>query len=294
VARKKGLGRGLQQLSREVQIPAALLGETVGGRQQSLEVPLSAIDPNPYQPRMDIPPESLRELVESIKRHGVVEPVLLRPRPDGRYELVAGQRRLLAAREAGLNAIPAVVKPLDDRDVLMLSLVENIQREDLNPVDEARAFQTLSGDFALTHEQIAGGVGRGRSYVTNSLRLLTLERAALKEVASGRLSRGQALALLAIPPERRAEVLKKIQSAGLTVRQIERLAQEPSPVAKPARKPAPADGHYKRVEGQLEDYLGTRVRIKRRGRGGNLDIDFASKEDLSRLLLLIVKRENPF
>jgi ParB family chromosome partitioning protein len=207
---------------------------------------------------------------------------------------VAGQRRLLAAREAGLNAIPAVVKPLDDRDVLMLSLVENIQREDLNPVDEARAFQTLSADFALTHEQIAGGVGRGRSYVTNSLRLLTLERAALKEVASGRLSRGQALALLAIPPERRAEVLKKIQSAGLTVRQIERLAQKPSPVAKPARKPAPADGHYKRVEGQLEDYLGTRVRIKRRGRGGNLDIDFASKEDLSRLLLLIVKRDNPF
>lgn len=294
MARKKGLGRGLQVLSREVQIPAALLGETVGGRPQPLEVPLSAIDPNPYQPRMDIPPESLRELVASVKQHGVVEPVLLRPRPDGRYQLVAGQRRLLAARAAGLNAIPAVVKQLDDRDVLMLSLVENLQREDLNPVDEARAFQTLSGDFALTHEQIAAGVGRGRSYVTNSLRLLTLDRAALKEAASGRLSRGQALALLAVPPERRSEVLRRILASGLTVRQIERLAQEPTLAAKPAQKSAAADGHYKRMEGQLEDYLGTRVRIKRRGRGGSVDVEFASAEDLSRLLLLIIKRENPF
>jgi len=293
VARKKGLGRGLQALSREVKIPSALLGESVGGRQQSLEVPLSAIDPNPYQPRVDIPPESLRELVESVKRHGVVEPVLLRPRPDGRYELVAGQRRLLAARQAGLKSLPAVVRPLDDRDVLMLSLVENLQREDLNPVDEARAFQALSAEFGLTHEQIAAGVGRGRSYVTNSLRLLTLERAALKEVAAGRLSRGQALALLALAPERRAEVLQRILSTGLTVRQIERLAQAPSAAAKPGRKSA-ADAHYRRAESELEDYLGTRVRIKRRGQGGNVDIEFTSGEDLSRLLLLIIKRENPF
>jgi ParB family chromosome partitioning protein len=291
--KKKALGRGLQALAKDVQIPGIALSEAVAKTRPPSEIPLSAISPNPFQPRAEVPLESLESLIDSIRRHGVMEPILVRPHAGGKYQLVAGQRRLLAAKEVGLRSIPAVVQELTDEQVLVLSLVENLQREDLNPADEARAFQTLHGRFGLTHEAIGDAVGRGRTYVTNSLRLLMLEKPALNSLAAGKIARGQALALLAVPHESRAEVLKLIERKGLTVRQIEELART-APKPKGSAKVHATNPHLERVARELEDALGTKVRVQPRKMGGDIVIAYESTADLNRLLRLLLKSERPF
>jgi ParB family transcriptional regulator, chromosome partitioning protein len=290
--KKKALGRGLQALAKDVQIPGVALSDAVGKTRPPSELPIAAIAPNPYQPRMEVPLESLETLIDSIRRHGVMEPILVRPKAAG-YELVAGQRRLLAAKEAGLSSIPAVVQDLTDEQVLVLSLVENLQREDLNPADEARAFQMLHGRFGLTHEEIGEAVGRGRTYVTNSLRLLVLEKPVLDALASGRLTRGQGLALLAVPHTSRADVMKLIEHKGLTVRQIEDFARH-APKLKDAVKQAAVNPHLERVAQELEESLGAKVRVQPRKKGGDIVIAYESTADLNRLLRLLLRRESPY
>lgn len=290
--KKKALGRGLQALARDVQIPGVALSESVMKTRPPSELPISSITPNRFQPRTEVPPEALQSLADSIKLHGVMEPILVRPATGGKYELVAGQRRLLAAKMVGLKSIPAVIQEMSDEQVLVLSLVENLQREDLNPADEARAFQMLSSRFGLTHEAIGEAVSKGRTYITNSLRLLMLEKPALDALASGRITRGQALALLACPQPSRMAALKQVLSKGMTVRQIEELAKtapKPHVKAKPEKS-----AHLERVASELEQALGTQVRIEPRKKGGEIVIAYASDADLNRLLRLLVKSENPY
>ena len=288
------MGRGLKQLTDEAGIPGVALGEDADKRKPPAELPLAAIDSNPYQPRAEISAESLKGLVDSIKEHGVVEPVVVRPVAGGRYQLVAGQRRLEAARRAGLEAIPAVVQDLTDEQVLVLSLVENLQREDLNPVDEARAFQLLASQFGFTHDGIARAVGRGRSYVSNSLRLLGLGKAAVSAIAEGRITRGQGVALLSVTAEERAKALAQALAGNLTVREIEQLARRTR--AKPPGNAAEAaeDPYIRGIVDRLEEILGARVRVKPRGKGGEIVIAYSSRADLNRILKIIQPTENPF
>ena len=276
-------------------MPSAALPPPTAARAAPTELLLSVIDPNPYQPRSESDAEALSGLVESVKQYGVVEPVVVRPSGSGRYQLVAGQRRYLAAREAGLSHIPALVRDLSDEDTLVISLVENLQREDLSPLDEARAFQLLSVRFNLTHEAVARAVGRTRSYVTNSLRLLSLEEPALGALQSGELSRGQALALLALPRPERKPALARIRRQKLSVRQVEEMAQRARRKERVAAGTAAiADPYLHRVVDELEGYLGTRVRVRRRGDGGELVISYSSPGDLNRLLRLLKPTENPY
>ena len=294
MAKKKGLGRGLKQLTDEAGIPGVALGESAPKGKPPAELPLFGIDSNPYQPRAEISAESLKSLAESIKEHGVVEPVVVRPVVGERYQLVAGQRRLEAARQAGLEAIPAVVHDLTDEQVLVLSLVENLQREDLNPVDEARAFQLLASQFNFTHDGIARAVGRGRSYVSNSLRLLGLGKAAIAAIAEGRITRGQGVALLAMQANERAKALAQALAGNLTVREIEQLARRsraksPKDSAKTAQDP-----YIRDIVDRLEEILGARVRVKSRGNSGEIVITYSSRKDLNRLLKILQPAENPF
>ncbi len=294
MAKKKGLGRGLQQLAGEVGIPAVPLGEAGAKRAAPAELALSAIDSNPYQPRAGVSAESLKSLVESIKEHGVVEPVVVRLLGSGRYQLVAGQRRLEAARQAGLDTIPAVVHDLTDEQVLVVSLVENLQREDLSPVDEARAFQLLSSQFSFTHEDIARAVGRGRSYVSNSLRLLGLGQSAIAAIAEGRITRGQAVALLAVPAKERDRALAQAIAGNMTVREIERLARRSRSRKPKAAADAVQDPYLRDIVARLEEIFGARVRVKSRGKGGEIVIEYSSRADLNRLLKIIQPAENPY
>ncbi len=275
-----------------MQIPGAALSESVMKTRPPSELTISSITPNRFQPRTEVAPESLQSLVDSIKLHGVMEPILVRPSTGGKYELVVGQRRLLAAKMVGLKSIPAVVQEMSDEQVLVLSLVENLQREDLNPADEARAFQTLSSRFGLTHEAIGEAVSKGRTYITNSLRLLMLEKPALDALASGRLTRGQALALLACPQPSRAAALKQALGKGMTVRQIEEMAKA-APKPKVKAKPEKS-AHLERVASELEQALGTRVRIEPKKKGGEVIIAYTSDADLNRIFRLLVNNENPY
>lgn len=294
MAKKKGLGRGLKQLTDEVGIPGVALGEPAAKRRPPAELPLSAIDSNPFQPRAEISAESLKSLVESIEHHGVVEPVLVRPIAGDRYQLVAGQRRLAAARQVGLATIPAVVQDLTDEQVLVLSLVENLQREDLSPVDEARAFQLLTSQFGFTHDGIARAVGRGRSYVSNSLRLLGLGKSAVAAMAEGRISRGQGVALLAIPASERAKALAQALAGNLTVREIEQIARRSRAKSPKDAAKAVEDPYIRDIVSRLEEILSARVRVKSRGKGGEIVISYSSHEDLNRLLKILQPTENPF
>ena len=294
MGKKKGLGRGLKQLTDEAGIPGVALGESASKRRPPAELPLAAIDSNPYQPRAEISAESLRSLVESIKEHGVVEPVLVRPVAGERYQLVAGQRRLAAARQAGLAAIPAVVQDLTDEQVLVLSLVENLQREDLSPVDEARAFQLLASQFGFTHDGIARAVGRGRSYVSNSLRLLGLGKAAIAAIAEGRITRGQGVALLAMQANERAKALAQALAGNLTVREIEQLARRSRAKSPKDSAKAAQDPYIRDIVDRLEEILGARVCVKPRGKGGEVVIAYSSRADLNRILKILQPTENPF
>jgi len=294
VAKKKGLGRGLKQLTDEVGIPGVALSEPSAKRRPPAELPLSAIDSNPYQPRAEISAESLKSLVESIKEHGVVEPVLVRPIAGDRYQLVAGQRRLAAARQVGLATIPAVVQDLTDEQVLVLSLVENLQREDLSPVDEARAFQLLTSQFNFTHDGIARAVGRGRSYISNSLRLLGLGKAAVAAIAERRITRGQGVALLSMPAKERTRALAQALAGNLTVREIEQLARRSRAKSPKDAAKTVEDPHIRDIVSRLEEIFSARVRVKSRGKGGEIVISYSSRKDLNRLLRILQPTEDPF
>ncbi len=276
-ARSFGLGRGLDAL-----IPQA------AGDRGATELPVDRISPNPHQPRGRFDDAQLSELAESIRTHGVLQPIVVRETVDGNHELIAGERRLRAARLAGLATIPAVVRDSSGGDQLQLALVENLQRSDLNPIEEAQAFQELTGRFGLSHEAVARQVGKSRVAVSNALRLLDLAPETQQAIAEGRITEGhgRALAALTVPELQRA-VLAVVLERHLSVRQTEELVRRKR--QEPPRRREPLSHDLADVEAQLRGVLATRVGISRTRRGGRLVIDFYSDEELDRIYAIITR-----
>lgn len=290
MVRRHGLGRGLEALIRSDGAPPAPRPEAPPAEASAqAELPVDAIDPNPEQPRRLFEPAELERLSESIRLHGVLQPVVVR-RAGERYELVVGERRWRAARAAGLATIPAVVADVAPAARLEVALVENVQRRDLNPIELALAFQGLS-DAGATQDQIGERVGLDRSSVANHLRLLELSRDLQQDLESGRISMGHAKALLQIPnPERRRHVRDRIVAEGMSVRQAEAMAREAAgPSRRTARSAAAAAGarlgpDLMRVVDLLRDRLKTRVRIAGSAERGRIEIEYFGSEDLDRIV----------
>ena len=279
MARKRALGKGLEAL-----IPP-------GSAQGILELPLDRIGPNPRQPRTRFAKQELRELAESIKRHGLLQPLLVVATPDG-YQLVAGDRRLQASRLAGLRAVPALVRQAGEQASLEMALIENLQRENLNPLEEAEGFRQLADDFDLSHDQIAGLIGRSRSDVSNTLRLLKLSSGVREALAEGQISAGHARALLGLgTAQDQTAALRTVLGKGLNVRQTEALIRQLG--AGPRRQRAtPRQGaEAAALESQLEAELGTRVRIKGGPRGGQVIIHYYSDEELNAIADRLLSEE---
>ncbi|MHB8945194.1 MAG: ParB/RepB/Spo0J family partition protein [Bacillota bacterium] len=280
---KRGLGRGLEAL-----LPG---NEEVAG--ETAEIAIREIKPNQYQPRRVIDEEKLAELVESIREHGVVQPILVRPTAGG-YELVAGERRWRAAQLVGLDTIPAVVKDYDDAQSMEIALVENLQREDLNPVEEADAFRRLMEEFKLTQEDVARRVGRSRPAVANALRLLSLPEGIREDVSRGTISAGHARAILSLDrDDLKARLTEAIKARHLSVRQAEELAKElPKHKAAKGRPTTAMEPALKEVEENLRRAFGTQVHVKQtRGKvKGRIEVEYYSREDLERILDLVLGR----
>ena len=272
----KGLGRGLD----------ALLGEEAP-RSSSSEglrhLRLDELEPGKYQPRSSMEPQALSELAESIKAQGVMQPILARTLPNGRYEIIAGERRWRAARMAGLMTVPALIKDIADSQALAAALIENIQREDLNPLEEAAGIQRLVQEFGFTHQAIAETLGRSRAAVTNLLRLLELAPPVRDLLAEGRIDMGHARALLALPVAQQIDLAKLTVNRSLTVREVE---QRVADLLKPREPRRPrGDRDVARLEDEWSDRLGTTVQIKARGkRGGKLVVAYRTLEELEQLL----------
>ncbi len=269
IKRPKGLGRGLD----------ALLGDEPAAANSSTDpqqLPLASLRAGRYQPRTRMEPEALAELAESIRAQGVIQPILVRPVDDGRYEIIAGERRFRAAQMAGLAEVPVVVKHVADDAALAMALIENIQREDLNPLEEAQGVQRLIAEFGFTHEQASQAIGRSRSATSNLLRLLNLAAPVQQLMMDGALDMGHARALLPLDAAAQIQLGHLIAARGLSVREVEARVQhalEPAPAA----RPAPAkDRDLLRLEQDLSDLLATRVEIRtgRKGRG-QIVIDYA-------------------
>ena len=306
-AKKRGLGRGLDALlgssaraapaadNTAVSAPPELRSVPATDAPASVptaptdgmlcKLPVDVIQRGRYQPRIDMHQESLQDLADSISAQGVVQPIVVRAVGEGRYEIIAGERRWRASQLAGLHEIPAVVREVEDRAAIAIALIENIQREDLNPLEEARALERLIKEFELTHEQAAEAVGRSRAAVSNLLRLLDLEDSVKTLLEQGELEMGHARALLALSGNKQLEAARQVVNRGLTVRATEGLVkslQRPAP-AKPAK--ASKDANIQRLETDLSDTLGARVAV-RQGRGGKgkLEISYNSLDELDGIL----------
>ncbi|HVL54189.1 MAG TPA: ParB/RepB/Spo0J family partition protein [Vitreimonas sp.] len=271
--RHTGLGRGIAAL-----IPqrATAPGPT--------EIPIGRIRANPWQPRRRIDEDALQGLAASIAEHGVIQPILVTEVLDG-YQLVAGERRLRAAQLAGLTEVPAVVRQLVDREQLELALVENVQRADLGPVEEANAYRQLIDDFGLTQEEVAARVGRARSTVANTLRLLELAPPIQEALGDGRLSEGHGRALIGLPPDVQVRLVDSIVGQALSVRQTEELVRrlrEPRPEPLD-RSRAPGNADLERVEEDLRRSLGTKVSLAKTRRGGRIVIEYYGDDEFERL-----------
>ena len=279
-ARRSGLGRGLDALIPNLQSAAPAAAPAQG------EVDIDLISPNPSQPRTVFEPEALRELAESIREHGVIQPLIVTRMPGaapGTYQLIAGERRLLAARQAGLTRVPVVVKESSPQGLLELALVENLQREDLGPLEEAHAFRRLTDEFDLTQEAVAARVGRSRSAVANSIRLLSLPEEIQASLARGEITAGHARALLGIDdPQEQRRTWQRIVQAGLTVRDAEALAKRGTRTVQTAVLRRPPE--IMALEERLQSRLGTRVDLVRGRKGGKLTIHFYSDEELEALI----------
>ena len=276
---RKALGRGIKAL-----IPEDIGIATVMPPTGMFEISVEEIRRNPRQPRTTMNERALEELADSIRQRGVIEPIVVRRAGDG-YELVAGERRLLACKKAGLSRIPAVVKEAGEKDAMELALIENLQREDLNAVDEALAYMTLVSEFSLTQEELAARVGKDRSSVANCLRILKLAQTVLDMIRSGAITSGHGRALLALEdPTEQVALARKAAAKGMSVRETEALVNR---LARRRHRP----GHSRtrppeivELEEKLRKFLATAVRISWRGRKGKIEIDYYSNDDLERIL----------
>ncbi len=276
---RRGLGMGLDALFDASSI------EVEGGRLRM--VPLSAIEPNKDQPRREFDEEKLRQLADSISRYGVLQPLLVRDLGNGRYQLLAGERRWRAARLAGLTELPVQLKELEDQGVLEVALIENLQREDLNPMEQAGGYRRLMDEFSLTQEEVAARVGRSRSAVANTLRLLSLPQTIQDMVQEGALSEGHGRALVGLPESVSLPLALQACEQGLSVRQLERLASAAAKAGREGESPAPepAKDLYARQLGEaLSGRLGRRVQLRPGAKKGRIEIEYYDNEDLCSLL----------
>ncbi len=286
MSKHKGLGRGLD----------ALLGggAKVRADGELAELSVGSLRPGKYQPRTRMDQESLRELADSIRARGVIQPVIVRPVDDGGYEILAGERRWRAAQIAGLDRVPAVIREVADDAALGIGLIENIQREDLNPIDKASGLKRLVDEFGLTHDEAAKALGSSRSAVTNLLRLLELARAVQDMLQDGRLDMGHGRALLGVGKARQVELAEQVAAKGLSVRETERLVQHAAAAPKAgAAKPhrARLDADTRRLQDELSETLGASVSLKpRKGGRGSLVIDYASLEQLEGIIARLKRR----
>ncbi|RMG29743.1 MAG: ParB/RepB/Spo0J family partition protein [Gammaproteobacteria bacterium] len=297
--KRRGLGRNLDALlgGRTAPVaPAEPGAEAAHGPDTGLRtLPIDLIRPGRYQPRQEMDPARLQELADSLRAQGMVQPIVVRPLGDDRYEIVAGERRWRAAQLAGLAEVPAVVREVDDRATLAMALIENIQREDLHPLEEARALARLIEEFGLTHQQAAEAVGRSRAAVSNLLRLLDLEAEVKAYLERGELEMGHARALLGLAGPAQCAAAREVVRRGLSVRETEKLVRRLQQQA--ARPPAPARVHrvdpdVARLEQRLAEHLGAPVQVRMKGRGkGELVIRYSSLEELDGLLERMQVRE---
>lgn len=278
---KRGLGKGLEAL-----IPKAEHKE----KGFVIEMDVESLTPNLFQPRKNFDKEKMEELKGSIKKHGIIQPIVVRKIANG-YEIVAGERRLKAAKEIGLKKIPAIIKSINNEKSLEIALVENIQREDLNPVEQANAFKRLIDEFKLTQQELAEATGKSRALVTNTIRLLKLNPKIQKNISEGKISFGHAKLLLSIEDEEvQKAVCDRIMANDLSVRDTERLIKNIEKVQKKQFKVKNITiERFPEVEGRLRDILGTKISILYDGKKGNISIEFYSKEDLRRIAGLLLK-----
>ena len=280
---KRGLGRGLESL-----IPPAIAVPSLEN-QTYRKISLDAIVPNRLQPRTVFDEDKIRELSESIREQGIIQPLIVSAMNDGRYELIAGERRLRACRLAGLTEVPVVIKTVDDEGLLALSLIENIQREDLNSIEEARAYQELADQFGFTQDDISKKVGKSRSAVTNSMRLLALPRIIQDDLAAGRYTAGHARALLAIESlHDQLKFREKLLREVTTVRDIEKMVQTHINGGKKQKNKAELSPQMNELADQMKNTLGTKVQLTPKGKGGKIIIDYYSPQDLDRIFSHIV------
>jgi len=284
-ARKGGLGRGLDSLIPSTPLPRieSNSGVVVADR---AEVDINSISPNPKQPRTTFDEDALNELAASIKEVGVMQPPVVRSLNNGRYELIMGERRLRASKLAGLKTIPVIIRETSDNELLREALVENIQRSQLNPLEEGAAYQNLLNDFGYTHDELAIKVGKSRSAVTNTLRLLNLPASVQRRIAAGVLTAGHARALLSLTDEAEIERLAlKIVAEGLSVRAVEELVALGRESVKPKKAPTPKaiSPQLKEIGDRLADQLDTRVSVELGKEKGKITIEFADLEDLVRI-----------
>jgi ParB family transcriptional regulator, chromosome partitioning protein len=281
--KKRGLGRGLSELLGQVEA-APVAGEKP---QDVKTLPIEFLQRGKYQPRKDMDPEKLRELADSIIAQGIIQPIVVRQLQDERFEIIAGERRWRAAQLAELAEVPVIVKDFDDRTVMAVALIENIQREDLSALEEAEALRRLQDEFELTHQQIASAVGKSRVTVTNLLRLLELAPEVKALLAKGELEMGHARALIGLEPQRQVEIAHKAVKQGLTVRAVEKWVREQPEHAAPAARKT-VDSDTLRLQRELSEKTGARVEINHQASGkGKLVIHYTSLEELEGVIARI-------
>lgn len=286
MAKRTGLGKGLD----------ALFIDNEADTSASLEqLRISDIEPNKDQPREHFDQAALEELADSIREHGVLQPIVVRAIPGGAYQIIAGERRWRASRLAELTEIPAVVIEADDTKVMEIALIENLQRQDLSPIEEAQGYKALMETYHLTQEQVAKKVGKSRPVVANAVRLLSMPERVLDELAQGEITPGHARVLASISdPDFVNLLLNRVIVEGLSVRQLEKLAKEPStkiPKPTPPEDNAWGESWYKEIELSLRDSLGRKVHIRKKGKTGTLEIQFYSREELEELVKVLGKSE---
>ena len=281
-SKKRGLGKGLDALLSQHTISDLAIVEDVD---ELRKLPVDLLQRSPYQPRTDFKQDALQELADSIKSQGVVQPIVVRPLSDSnKFEIIAGERRWRASQLAGLHEIPAVVRKMDDQTAMCLALIENIQREDLNPLEQARALQRLMVEFNMTHESLADAVGRSRSTITNLIRLLELENGVKELLESGDIEMGHARSLLSLPAEQQVSIAMQVARQGLSVRATEALVRRIQSGSDERNKPE-RDPDIQRLEIELSEKIGNQVSIKYSKKGkGTLQIAYNSLDELDGIL----------
>ncbi|MDY6065220.1 MAG: ParB/RepB/Spo0J family partition protein [Finegoldia sp.] len=274
MTRKKGLGRGLD----------ALIAQNITdiNSDSISEISLSKIVRREGQPRIDFDDEKIEELAQSIKEHGLISPIVVRKKDD-KYEIIAGERRFLASKKAGLEKIAAIVKDMDDREIAEVSLIENIQREDLNSYEEALAYKKLMEEYELTQKDLSEKLSKSRSYIANTLRLLKLDERSLKELREGNITSSQARTLLSVDESERDKYLDKFLNKEINIRKLEDQGKNKKDSKKPKRDPFVVD-----IENQLLEKFSTKVSIKSGRKGGKIEIEYMNSEDLERILEMIL------